>query len=201
MKVVVTSNGIDLEAQTSPVFGRCPTYVFIDTDTMQFGWVENTSIGAQSGAGIQAAQFVIECGAEAVVTGNIGPNAYGIFRASSVPVYLFDGGTVREAVEAYVAGRLQPMGGANVPAYTGMGRGASTGMGRGRGRGRGMGTGRGRWSTPTPANPTWSEASSTTSSMPQDQGADTLRDTAQALRDQLAQVEERLERLEHEEKG
>lgn len=198
MKVVITANGTDLEAQASPVFGRCPAYVLVDTETMQFEGLENPAIATPSGAGIQAAQFVIERGGQAIVTGNMGPNAYGVFQASGVPVYLFGGGTVQEAVEAYVAGRLEPVGGANVPAYSGMGRGMGAGMGRGRGRGRGMGMGRGRWSAPTTASPMSSDTSPTAPSVPQDQETAALRDTAQALREQLAQAEERLRRLEDE---
>ena len=137
MKIVVTANGAGLDAAASPVFGRCLTYVFVDTDTMQCESVENPAIGAAGGAGIQAAQFILEQGAQAVVTGNVGPNAFGVFQASGVEVYLFGGGTVREAVEAYKAGQRHPVGGANVPAHSGMGRG------RGRGRGRGMGGGGG----------------------------------------------------------
>ena len=36
MKIVVTSSGTDLDARVDPAFGRCPTYVFVDTETMQF---------------------------------------------------------------------------------------------------------------------------------------------------------------------
>jgi len=74
MKIVVTANGADLDAPASPVFGRCPIYVFVDTETMQFEAVGNPAVAAGGGAGIQAAQFVIEQGAQAVVTGNAGPN-------------------------------------------------------------------------------------------------------------------------------
>jgi predicted Fe-Mo cluster-binding NifX family protein len=197
MRIVITANGTELEAQASPVFGRCPTYVFVDTETMQFEGLENPAIAAPSGAGIQAAQFVIERGGQAIVTGNVGPNAYGVFQASGVPVYLFGGGTVREAVEAYVAGRLEPVGGSNVPAYSGMGGG----MGRGRGRGRGMGMGRRRWNLPAPVSPASSDMSPPAPSVPQDQEAAALRDTAQALREQLAQAEERLRQVENEDQG
>lgn len=129
MKVVVTANGTDLDAPISPVFGRCSTYLFVDTETMQFDVVENPAIRAPGGAGIQAAQFVIERGAEAVLTGNVGPNAFGVFQAANVPVYLLGNGTVQGAVEAYTKGQLQSSGGANVRAHSGMG-------GRGRGMGR-----------------------------------------------------------------
>ncbi len=119
MKIVVTANGADLDAPASPVFGRCPAYIFVDTETMQFEAAENPAVTAGGGAGIQAAQFVIERGAQAVVSGSVGPNAFNVFQAAGVPVYLFGGGTVREAVEAYKAGKLQSVAGANVQAGMG----------------------------------------------------------------------------------
>jgi predicted Fe-Mo cluster-binding NifX family protein len=138
MKIVVSANGADLDAPASPVFGRCPTYVFVDTDSMELESVENPAINAAGGAGIQAAQFVVECGAQAVVTGNMGPNAFNVFQSAGVPIYLFGGGTVREAVEAFKSGELQSIADANVQAHAGMG------MGRGMGRGIGMGMGMAR---------------------------------------------------------
>ena len=133
MKIVVTANGTDLDAPASPVFGRCPTYVFVDTETMEFEAVDNPAMSASGGAGIQAAQFVIEQGAQAVLTGNVGPNAFGVLQAANVPVYLLGSVNVRDALEAYKKGLLQSTGGANVAAHSGTGGG---GMGRGRGMGR-----------------------------------------------------------------
>jgi len=133
MKIVVTANGMDLDAPISPVFGRCSTYILVDTDTMDFEAIQNPAVGAPGGAGIQAAQFVIERGAQAVVTGNVGPNAFGVFRSAGMPVFLLGSGTVRNALEAYSRGLLESTGGANVAAHRGT-RGG--GMGRGRGLGR-----------------------------------------------------------------
>jgi predicted Fe-Mo cluster-binding NifX family protein len=135
MKIVVTSSGADgstelaevLEAQAHSAFGRCPTYLFIDTETMQFEAVENPAANAAGGAGIQAAQFVVEHGAQAVVTGNVGPNAFQVLQPAGVPVYLFSGGTVRQAVEAYKAGELSAAGSASGPAHAGMGMGRDRG--------------------------------------------------------------------------
>jgi predicted Fe-Mo cluster-binding NifX family protein len=202
MRIAITANGTDLDAQASPVFGRCPAYVLVDTETMQFEGLENPAIGTPSGAGIQAAQFVIQCGGQAIVTGNVGPNAYAVFQASGVPVYSFGGGTVREAVDAYLNGRLEPVGGANVPAYSGMGSSMGGGMGRGRGWGRGMGVGRGRWRAAVPTTPAsgvapdeaWDVASST--ALGEEKAA--LRKTAEELREQLDRIEERLAQLEDE---
>jgi predicted Fe-Mo cluster-binding NifX family protein len=130
-KIAVTTNGKDLDAPMSSIFGRCSTYILVDTETMQFEVLENPAIGAPGGAGIQAAQFIANRGAQAVLTGNVGPNAFGVLQAANIPVYLFGDATVRQAVEAYNAGQLTAIAGASAPAHAGMGRG----MGRRRGSG------------------------------------------------------------------
>jgi predicted Fe-Mo cluster-binding NifX family protein len=71
------------------------------------------------GAGFQAPELIVERGAQAVVTGNVGPNAFRVLQALGVTVYLFGGGTVREAIEAYTTGRLERVEEANAPTHTG----------------------------------------------------------------------------------
>lgn len=131
MKIAVSAQGETLDAPASPVFGRCPTYVFVEPETMEFEVVPNPAMSQGGGAGIQAAQFVVNQGADAVLSGNLGPNAYDVLRAAGVPGYLVSGGTVRQAIEGYKAGKLEPMSGPNVHAHAGM-RGGGRGMGRGR---------------------------------------------------------------------
>jgi predicted Fe-Mo cluster-binding NifX family protein len=187
MKIVVSANGADLDAPASPVFGRCPMYVFVDTDSMESESVENPAINATGGAGIQAAQFVVERGAQAVVSGNVGPNAFGVLQSANVPVYLFSGGTIRQAVEGYKNGQLSAVGGANVQAHAGMGGGR--GMGRGLGRGMGMGRQAAAMSLTPPASPVSSAGS-------RKEEIAALKDMAGAMRKQLAEVMDRLDRLE-----
>jgi predicted Fe-Mo cluster-binding NifX family protein len=120
MKLVVTAQGNDLNAPTSSRFGRCPTYIFVDSESMAFKAVPNPALSAPGGAGIQAAQFVVEQGAQAILTANVGPNAMDVLQAADVSVYLFKDGSVQEAVEAYKAGQLPSATGANVQSHTGM---------------------------------------------------------------------------------
>lgn len=30
MKIVISANGVDPDAPTSPLFGRCPMYIFVE---------------------------------------------------------------------------------------------------------------------------------------------------------------------------
>ena len=137
MKICVTAMGKDLDAEVDPRFGRCQYFIFVDTDTMAFDAVENTAIAAPGGAGIQAAQTVVNKGVDVLISGNIGPNAFQVLSTAGVKVATGAYGTVREAIEMYKSGKLNVSGGSTVGAHAGMGMGM--GMGRGRGMGRGIG--------------------------------------------------------------
>ncbi len=124
MKVIVSSQGENLDSALSAVFGRCPTFVLVDTETMAAEAIANPAMSQSGGAGVQAAQFAVSHGAEAVLTGNLGPKAFQVLQAADVPAYLATQSTVGQAVEAFKAGQLPAMEAANVEAHAGMGRGA-----------------------------------------------------------------------------
>ncbi len=150
MKICVTSTGSDLDAQVDPRFGRCQYFMIVDPDTMEFEAIPNEGIGASSGAGIQAAQTIANRRVEALISGNVGPNAFQTLTAAGVSVIAGASGTIKDAIEMYRAGRLSETGGATVQGHAGMPQSApetsalgGAGMGRGGGRGMGRGGGRG----------------------------------------------------------
>jgi predicted Fe-Mo cluster-binding NifX family protein len=113
-----------------PRFGRCQYFVFVDPESMEFEAFENEGLMASGGAGVQAAQLVVQKGAKALVTGNLGPNAASALSASGIKVHLAAGGSVKEVTEAFKTGKLREVSGSTVPSHFGMGGGR--GMGRGR---------------------------------------------------------------------
>jgi predicted Fe-Mo cluster-binding NifX family protein len=144
MKIAVAAAGGDLDAQADPRFGRCAWFVIVDGDTMAFDALENAAATAGTGAGIRAAQAVAGTGAEAIIAGNYGPNAYQALAAAGIQAYVGAPGlTVRQAVEALTAGQLQLIEGPTAPAHAGMGTGAGAGGSGGRGSGGGRGAGGG----------------------------------------------------------
>ena len=131
MKVAVTSTGNDLASEVSPQFGRCPQYLVVDTETMEFEVVQNTAVGSAHGAGIAAAQLVASKGVKVVLTGNVGPNAYSALTASGIKIVTGVSGTVGDAVKRFNSGDYQSSGGPSVGGHFGTG-----GRGGGRGGGR-----------------------------------------------------------------
>ena len=120
MKIAVTSTGNTLDSQVDPRFGRAACFIIIDTEIMDFNVIENESVAAAGGAGISSAKVVIDAGAEAVLTGNCGPNAERTLTAGGVKLYTGITGTVAEAVEFFKSGKLTEASGPNVEPHFGM---------------------------------------------------------------------------------
>jgi predicted Fe-Mo cluster-binding NifX family protein len=120
MKVAVTSTGKTLDSQVDVRFGRAAFFVIIDTETSDFTAVENENVAAAGGAGISSAKLVIDAGAQAVLTGNCGPNAQSTLSAAGVKLYTGATGTVAQAVELLKSGKLAESDGPNVQAHFGV---------------------------------------------------------------------------------
>jgi len=125
MKICVSSAADSLDAPVDPRFGRCPYFIIVDLDTMQFEVVPNVASDAMGGAGIQAAQIIVSKGVKAVITGNVGPNAFQALSAAGIKIITGAYGTVREVIEKYKRGDLKETGSPTVGGHFGMGGGRS----------------------------------------------------------------------------
>jgi predicted Fe-Mo cluster-binding NifX family protein len=123
MKICVSAVAGSLDAQMDPRFGRCPYFVIVNSETMSFEAIPNASQGAAHGAGIQAAQTVVGRGAQVVLTGNVGPNAFRALSSAGIKIVTGVFGTVREAVERYKQGEQKETGAPTVGGHFGMGQG------------------------------------------------------------------------------
>ena len=118
MKVAVTSKGPTLDDEVDPRFGRAQVFLVVDTDTGEFKVVDNRqNLEAAQGAGIQAARIVAEHGAEVVITGHCGPNAFRTLSAAGIKVAIGAEGSVGEAVEKFKKGELKPVDDADVEGH------------------------------------------------------------------------------------
>jgi predicted Fe-Mo cluster-binding NifX family protein len=120
MKICITSKGKDLTSEIDSRFGRCSYFLLIDPDTLDMEIIPNESSTAPGGAGIQAAQTVAHSKVSAVITGNIGPNAFQTLTAAGIKVLTGASGIVKEVVEQYKTGRFQNTEGPTVGSHFGM---------------------------------------------------------------------------------
>jgi predicted Fe-Mo cluster-binding NifX family protein len=107
MKIAVTSKGTDLDSEVDSRFGRAAYVLIIDSETLESEVLDNKeNINALKGAGIQAAKMVSDKGAEVLITGFCGPNAFKALKAGKIGVAINSSGSVRDAVKAYLNGEL-----------------------------------------------------------------------------------------------
>lgn len=135
MKIAVSSMGDKVDAMVDPRFGRCAYFMIVnieDNKIKDSETIKNPGVTAMGGAGIQAAQIIANKGVEALISGNIGPNAFNVLSGTGIKIVTGVGGiSVKEAVERYLKGELKET---KTPTASGFGPGR--GMGRGLGKRR-----------------------------------------------------------------
>jgi predicted Fe-Mo cluster-binding NifX family protein len=107
MKIAVTAQEANVEAEVDPRFGRAKWFAIFDDQTKEFSYIANEqNLQAQQGAGVQAAQLVARQGAKAVITGHCGPKAFRALKAAEIEIFLGAEATVREVLELFRQGKL-----------------------------------------------------------------------------------------------
>jgi len=120
MKIAVSSKGDKLDADVDQRFGRCKYFLIVDSENMDFNTISNESSMARGGAGIKAAETVVNNGAEVLITGNIGPNAYRTLSAGGVKVFTGANGSISDAIKSYKNGELEESKSSNVGSHHGI---------------------------------------------------------------------------------
>ena len=110
MKVAITTRGPNLACQVDTRFGRAEHILVVDTHTGLCETHDNSSTSqAVSGAGVQAGKSVVDLGARALITGNVGPKAFHVLQAGGVEVYEVVDSTAQDALRAFEVGELEPI--------------------------------------------------------------------------------------------
>jgi len=121
MKLAVCAKGEGLNAEVDQRFGRCPFFVIADTDKCEvIESLSNENAQAAGGAGPQAVQLLADRNVEAVVLGNVGPNAIEALKAARVKVYSGVTGTVEDTLKKFLEGSLKLVAEATVSSHSGM---------------------------------------------------------------------------------
>ena len=118
MKIAISSQGKDLDSQVNPKFGRAPFILVVDLADENVEVLDNSeNANAFKGAGIQAAVCVSDSGADVLLTGFCGPNAFKTLATAGVKVVNNMSGTVRAALEEFQKGNVSYAEGAEVEGH------------------------------------------------------------------------------------
>ncbi|MDP2871175.1 MAG: NifB/NifX family molybdenum-iron cluster-binding protein [Bacillota bacterium] len=120
MKAAFAVSEEGLEALVESRFGRSPRFTIVDLESGEHETIQGPGAAATGGAGVATAQALANRGVEAVVAGNLGPNACAVLQAAGIDCYQAAGRTVAQTVELLRQGQLTATGSPTVPGHFGL---------------------------------------------------------------------------------
>ena len=117
MKIAVSATAEGLDNQVDMRFGRCPYFVVVEVENKKIKSgksIANPAMMQGGGAGLRAAQLMGDEKVDAVISGNVGPNAFNVLNQLGIEIYQATG-KVKDAIQAYLEGKLQKVSDATAP--------------------------------------------------------------------------------------
>lgn len=109
MKIAIPANERDIKQEVSASFGRAPYYLIHDTEKGENIFIENTAAQSAGGAGIKAAQLVVDSGAKVVLSPALGQNAADVLTGADLDIFVSVDKSIEENIKDFLADKLSPM--------------------------------------------------------------------------------------------
>jgi predicted Fe-Mo cluster-binding NifX family protein len=101
MKIAIPVDSNNENTDVCVSFGRAPYFLIHDTETKTNEFVTNEAANAQGGAGIKAAQTVVDSKAEVLLTPRCGENAAEVINGANIKLYKTQKGSAMSNIEAF----------------------------------------------------------------------------------------------------
>lgn len=106
MIIAIPTDDRDRESGICPSFGRAPYFFIFDTDTEEKTFKDNSAVASQGGAGIKAAQTLVDEHIDALLTPRCGENAAEVLHGANIKIYKSIGNSINENIESFKGNKL-----------------------------------------------------------------------------------------------
>ncbi len=110
MKIAIPSDDKNIGATVCQSFGRAPYFVLYDTNSKESSFIDNSAAASQGGAGVKAAQAIVDCKAEVLLTPRCGQNAAVVINAANIKIYKTEDESVKKSIDSFLEGYLPLLG-------------------------------------------------------------------------------------------
>ncbi len=119
MKIAISATEKDINSDINPRFGRAKYFLVYETETGSHEFKDNLqNMNAGQGAGIQTGQNICNWGAQAVITGHVGPKSFRVLSSAGIDIYLVNEAiSLRAVVEKFKNEELQKTENADVEGH------------------------------------------------------------------------------------
>jgi predicted Fe-Mo cluster-binding NifX family protein len=109
MKIAIPVDDKSMETSICISFGRTPYFLIYDTESEGRVFLDNSAAASQGGAGIKAAQTVVDSNVSALLTPRCGENAAEVIKAANIKIYKTTNDSIQDNIDAFNRGKLSPL--------------------------------------------------------------------------------------------
>jgi len=106
MKIAIPVDEKTLDSNVCVSFGRTPYFLIYDVETKGSIFIDNGAAASTGGAGIKAAQIIVDNKANALLTPRLGENAADVLKPAEIKIYKTTTGSAKDNIDAFIAGKL-----------------------------------------------------------------------------------------------
>lgn len=106
MKIAIPADERILDNEVCMSFGRAPYFYIYDTNSKKGEFITNEAAASPGGAGIKAAQIVVDNHADILITPRCGVNAAEVFKATKLQICKSTAGSIGDNLDAYLNNKL-----------------------------------------------------------------------------------------------
>lgn len=106
MKIAIPVDEKDMGTNVCVSFGRTPYFLIYDTVSKESIFLDNSAAASSGGAGIKAAQIIVDSNIEALLTPRCGQNAANVLKAANIKMYKTTTLSVKDSIDDFISEAL-----------------------------------------------------------------------------------------------
>jgi predicted Fe-Mo cluster-binding NifX family protein len=106
MKIAIPVDEKTLESNVCVSFGRTPFFLIYDVETKESSFIDNSAATSTGGAGIKAAQTIVDNKADALLTPRCGQNAADVIKSANIKIFKTTSDSVKDNIDAFINEKL-----------------------------------------------------------------------------------------------
>ena len=106
MKIAIPVDEKTLESKVCVSFGRTPYFLIYDVETKESIFIDNSAAASTGGAGIKAAQIIVDNKADVLLTPRLGENAADVLKPAEIKICKTITGSAKDNIDAFIASEL-----------------------------------------------------------------------------------------------
>ena len=106
MKIAIPVDEKSLDSNVCVSFGRTPYFLIYDVDTKESVFLDNSAAASTGGAGIKAAQTIVDNKANVLLTPRCGENAAEVLKSADIEIFKTTSASVNDNMDAFIDEKL-----------------------------------------------------------------------------------------------